>query len=167
MSDESSPLFVGSVITISKAIVSLLRFAVNVGFDKHRTDQLLRIIKALIPAPNNLPTRHSRILRQLGRCTIFSTKYLCVHCDSRLIAHSDGRGRKTCCTPTCNFSRLILRSNQMTEVVALDIRSPLSSIVARNMSLLQGHKVLFPRSDPIHFVVYRQQQKDARERQCE
>ena len=164
LSDESPPLLIDSAVTIHEAIGSLMRFAVNASLDKYKTDQLLRLVKTLIPASNNLPTRHSRILRQFGRCTMFSTKYLCLYCDSQLIARSGGRDRKACSNPICDSSRSVLRSIQMTEVVTIDIRSALSSILTRNISLLQGHEDLFPKSDPINFDVYRQQQKDAQGR---
>ena len=85
LSDESPPLFIDSALTIHEAFGSLMRFTVNASLDKHRTDQLLRLGKALIPAPSNLRTCHSGILRQFGPCTMFSTKYLSLYWDSQLI----------------------------------------------------------------------------------
>ena len=157
LSDDSPPLFLDSAHIIHEAIGSLMQFAISASMDKYRTDQLLKLVKSLMPTPNQLPTRHSQILEQFGRCTMFSTKYLCRYCNSSVIACSEGRNRKKCSNPLCDSSRSPLRSNEMTEIVTLDIRSALSSILTRNIALLQSSEDLFPRSDPINYDIYRQQ----------
>lgn len=161
LADDSPSLFLDSDHTIQDAIGLLMRFAISASLDKYRTDQLLKLVKSLMPSPNHLPTRHSRILKQFGRCTMFSTKYLCRHCNSSVIACNEGHNRKKCSNPLCDSSRSPLRSNEVTEIVTLDIRSALSSILTRNIALLQAHEDLFPRSDPINYDVYRQHRSAA------
>ena len=157
--DESLPLFVNSTFTTNQATVLLMEFTISAHLDKQRTDKLLRMVKALLPRPNNLPKRHSKVLEHFGTSTLFSTRYLCLHCNNPLIKSAVGRHQRTCSNVRCSSSRSIVRSNETTEIATLDIRSSLSSIISRNIRLFEGHHELFPRSDPTNFGMYRRHQQ--------
>lgn len=163
--DESPSLYPNSSSTVNQAIHFLLKFVVDVHLDKHRTDQLLRMIKSIIPSPNKLPNRLSKVLKLLGHCSMFSTKYLCSHCDNLLIQSDTFRHHSSCPNTLCQSSRSTLRSNEITEVVTLDIRAALSSIIKRNIVLFQKHASLFPVADPINFRMYRQHQQNIQDQE--
>ena len=165
--DESPSIYPNSSHTINQAINCLLRFIVDVHLDKHRTDQLLRMIKSIMPSPNKLPNRLSKLLKLLGHCSMFSSKYLCLHCDSLLIRSDAFRYHSSCPNTRCRSFRSALRSNEITEIVTLDIRAALSSIVNRNIELFQKHASLFPEADPINFCMYQQHQQNLRDKERE
>ena len=158
--DESPSVYLHSSYTVNQVINYVLQFILDVHLDKRRTDQLLRMIKSIIPCPNKLPSRLSKVLKLLGHCSTFSTKYLCLHCDNLLIQSDVFRHHVSCPNNLCPSFRSALRSNEITEIVTLDIRAALSSIVNRNIELFQKDGCLFPEADPIHFRTYQQNLQD-------
>ncbi|CAF1096889.1 unnamed protein product, partial [Didymodactylos carnosus] len=132
--DESPPLYNGSKISVMNAVQMVMKFSLDANLDKSTIIKLMKLVKLILPNPNLLPTTHKSILGTFGKTTLSTTKHLCSHCLS---------------------VNKILRNNQITEVVTLDIRSRIRLIIRRNMSLMSEHTELFPQSDISHFSHYR------------
>ena len=121
------------------------------------------MIKSVLPAPNNLPNRLSKVLKQLYHYPMFSTKYLCGYCGTVLIECDALRNHRKRHSIRCRSSQTSLRSNEITEVVTLDIRTALSSIINRNIKILQGYECLIPEADPMNFGVYQHHHHNLRD----
>jgi hypothetical protein len=149
----SPPLFAGTTLTVATVTDKIVKFSIQSNLDKSQSQRLLKLIKSILPHPNLLPVSHKSILRQFGRTTMFSVLYLCMHCSKPTV--SSQLGYKMCSNCDCIGSARTLRNNELTEIVTLDIRSSLESILTRNIKLLIGQTDhLFHPSDISRFKCY-------------
>ncbi|CAM4754369.1 unnamed protein product [Rotaria magnacalcarata] len=102
------------------------------------------IIKSILPTPNKLPTTFRQILKIFGKSPTFVTKF---YCNSCLTLTTKQNGQHYCTNSTCSLADLQLSKRQLTELVTLNIREKLQSIVRRNLSLFSSHEELFPAFD--------------------
>ncbi|CAF2264380.1 unnamed protein product [Rotaria magnacalcarata] len=152
--DESPPLFSGSSITTAAATNRIMKFSLYANLDKLKSKKLLQLIKSLLPSPNHLLTSHKQILKQCGRTTMFTAQHYCVHCSD--IASSLKLGGKMCSSINCIGSQRTLQTHELTEVVTVNIRSRLESILSCNIEVLTGKtNHLFPSGDISRFKYYR------------
>ena len=150
--DSSSLLFIGSSSTVCAATMFIMQFATNANLDKIHTIKLLKLIKSLLPQPNILPISHKNVLKVFGRTSTFTTKYLCEKCGNDAIVFEDGI--KRCSSSICSHSHQNLANSRLTEIVTMDIRSGIHSIVRQNIELLLANKNLCPIGDIINFNYY-------------
>ncbi|CAF1241136.1 unnamed protein product [Rotaria magnacalcarata] len=102
------------------------------------------IIKSILPTPNKLPTTFRQILKIFGKSPTFVTKF---YCNSCLTLTTKQNGQHYCTNSTCSLADLQLSKRQLTELVTLNIREKLQSVVRRNLSLFSSHEELFPAFD--------------------
>ncbi|CAF4182888.1 unnamed protein product [Rotaria sp. Silwood2] len=157
--DDTPPLFLGSSISTALATDRIMKFSLDGNLDKLKSKKLLVLIKSLLPSPNNLPVTHKQVLKRFGRTSMFTTQYYCNHCSN--IVSTLKLGAKICLTSDCIGSQRTLNSNELTEVVTVNIVSRLESILVRNIEVLTGQtNHLFPPSDLSRFEFYQEVTKN-------
>ncbi|CAF4275374.1 unnamed protein product, partial [Rotaria sp. Silwood2] len=157
--DDTPPLFLGSSISTALATDRIMKFSLDANLDKLKSKKLLVLIKSLLPSPNNLPVTHKQVLKRFGRTSMFTTQYYCNHCSN--IVSTLKLGAKICLTSDCIGSQRTLNSNELTEVVTVNIISRLESILVRNIEVLTGQtNHLFPPSDLSRFEFYQEVTKN-------
>lgn len=117
----------------------------------------MRLIKSILPAPNKLRTTFKQILKIFGKTSSFITKF---YCNSCLTLTTNKNGNPYCTNSTCALANLQLSKRQLTEIVVLNIREKLKSIIQRNFSLFSGHDELFPAFDIPSGTRYQSKTKD-------
>ncbi|CAF0999332.1 unnamed protein product, partial [Didymodactylos carnosus] len=145
--DDSPPLYKDSPTNIKTAVKLLTDFYTSVNLDKKNVLRLLKLFKSLLPQPNLLPTTWKSILKLFDKHCLSSTKYLCLKCDA--LCHSSKYGQKKCVNPKCLLNKKTLKRTEITEIVTLDIKSQLETILYRNQNILNKNE-LFPEGD-IHY----------------
>ena len=142
--DNSPPLFNDSSMSVKKAVHLLTSFFIDFNINKRAVIQLLRLIKSLLPNPNRLPTSWKSIMKILGYVSTARTAFLCSHCYKR--CEKDRNGSKSCHNEECLLKNRTMKSNEIVELVHLDIRAQIQTILTRNQSLL-NKKELYPTTD--------------------
>lgn len=150
--DDETPLFNGSSITLYEAVHNLTSFFNNFNMNKHAAIQLLRIVKMLLPKPNRLPTSWKGIMKVLGRVSSSRTTFLCSACLQQ--CQKNRYGTKSCYNERCSLKNQIMKSKDIVELVHMDIRTQVQSILVRNQLLL-NRKELYPMTDVCYGEFYR------------
>jgi hypothetical protein len=73
--DDSRPLYVGSPMSVTTAVRLISEFCLNSNLDKQKVARVFRLIKSLLPKPNNLPTSRkdiNNVFRQISFACFFS-----------------------------------------------------------------------------------------------
>ena len=144
--DQSPPLYDGSTISAKKAMKLLMDLLISdVNLDKKNILDLFKLIKFILPQPNTLPVTWKSIMKLFGRANLFTTIFLCSLCHRR--CGKTTFSTKLCKNEACSPSGLTLKTNEMIELVNLDVRTQLKTIVSRNIKLLSKNTDYFPKSD--------------------
>ena len=174
--DDSLLLYLNADVSTKAGIAAILQFAIECSLSKLHTTKLFDLIRSLLPTPNKLPATQAQLLKLFDRppgkfllkvkAVVFpialpvllilasSSRYYCNGC-SQLIASNDCLHR-TCDNPRCMHFQLPLKTRDVSEIVTLDLRSQLESVIRRNWLLLNGDHNLFPASDVSrgeHYIV--------------
>ncbi|CAF3472495.1 unnamed protein product [Rotaria socialis] len=142
--ENETPLFNGSSITLNQAVHKLVSFFNDFNINKRAVIQLLRIIKIFLPKPNRLPTTWKGIMKVLGRVSTSRATFLCSACLQQ--CQRSRYGTKSCRNERCSVKNRTMKSNDIVELVHLDIRTQVQSILLRNQLLL-NRKELYPMTD--------------------
>lgn len=142
--DDFVPLFDGSATSVCEAVRKLTSFFVDFNVNKKAAIKLLRIIKDLLPAQNRLPTTWKSIMKVLGHVSSSTKNFLCSQCYQK--CRKDKYGKFKCQNYQCSRFDQMIKSNQLVELIHMDIRSQIQSILNRNKSLF-NHSDLHPKSD--------------------
>jgi len=151
--DNSQLLFSGSSMTVQQTVRQLTSFCVDFHLHKNAVVRLLRLIKGILPSPNRLPTAWKSIIKVLGRVLTSRKTFLCSRCYRRCSKGTNGE--KKCTNIKCIQSNRLLKSNQLVEVIQMDIRSQIQTILNRNYSFLNRME-FYPRTDVCFADHYRQ-----------
>ncbi|CAF1623277.1 unnamed protein product [Rotaria magnacalcarata] len=144
--DRSPPLYNNSKLSSMKSMKLLMDFLISdVHLDKRNILRLLKLIKFLLPEPNTLPTTWKSIMKLFGRTNLSSTTFLCSRCHQ--LCGKTTFNTKICRNETCLHSKRSLRTNEIVEIVNLDVRSQLKLIVNRNIKILTKNENYFPTCD--------------------
>lgn len=144
--DESPPLYDGSTMSTMKAMKLLMDLLISdMNLDKKNILHLLKLIKSILPQPNTLPVTWKSIMKLFGRANLFTAIFLCSLCHRR--CDTTTFSTKVCKNKMCSRSGLTLKTNEMIELVNLDIRTQLKAIISRNIKLLSKNADYFPKSD--------------------
>ncbi|CAF3816566.1 unnamed protein product [Rotaria sp. Silwood1] len=143
-SDDTPPLYRQSIITTGEAVRKLMTFCIKSNFDKQKVVTMMRLIKSILPTPNKLPTTFKQILKIFGKTPSFVTKFYCNNCLTLTTKHNS---QHYCSNSACTLSESQLSKRQLTEIVTMNIRQKLQSIIRRNFSFFSGHEELFPAFD--------------------
>ncbi|CAF3079347.1 unnamed protein product [Rotaria sp. Silwood2] len=143
-SDDTPPLYRQSTITTGEPVRKLMTFYIKSNFDKLKVVTMMRLIKSILPTPNKLLTAFKQILKIFGKTPSFVTKFYCNDC---LTLATKQNGQHYCSNSACTLSDSQLSKRQLTEIVTMNIRQKLQSIIRRNFSFFSGHEELFPAFD--------------------
>ena len=141
--DPSPLLHENSSISVKKAVTSILSIATQFDIPKNAVEQILKTFKSFLPFPNTLPTTYESVLKKIGAKSTSISKYYCNFCYQLCGIRS---GKKYCDNSTCEFKNQSLRNGQVSEIVTMDIREQIKSIVGRNI-LLFNNPEYFPLFD--------------------
>ncbi|CAF3341334.1 unnamed protein product [Rotaria sp. Silwood2] len=142
--DYSPPLYEHATVTTNEAVNRLMQFFIKSNFDKNKVINMMRLIKSILPSPNKLPTTFRQILRTYGKTPSSIEKFYCNNCFTLTTRKN---GQQYCNNTSCRFRNSQLSKKQVTEVVIVNIREKLQSIIKRNFSLFTGSEKLFPSFD--------------------
>ncbi|CAF2156229.1 unnamed protein product [Rotaria magnacalcarata] len=145
--DLSKPLYDTARITVKKATSELMNFAVESNSDKSTTIRLFKLVKSLLPTSNILPTTYTTIMKSLEQLSLSQSKYYCNGCTQLCIMR---KNKKICDNRDCAFSRLSLKSHQISKIVELDLATQLKTIISRNFSLFFNEQKLSQDFDVPH-----------------
>lgn len=132
--DHSPPLFNGCRLSTLKSIKMFLNFFSKINLDKSSTINLLKLIKLILPSKNTLPTSWKSIMKLLGKNNFSLTTFLCSKCFNE--CEKTRFNTRTCMNDNCSLFKKTLKTTQIVEIVNLDIRAQMQSIVTRNINLL-------------------------------
>jgi hypothetical protein len=142
--ENSSSLFSGSSITVQEAVHRLSSFYIDFNLNKNAVIRLLRIIKELLPSPNYLPTTWKSLMKVFGCVSSSRKTFLCCKCFQQ--CDKGANGEKKCRNPRCSQSNRTMKSTQLVELIHMDIRSQIQSILNRNYLFL-NRTDLYPKTD--------------------
>ncbi|CAF1323831.1 unnamed protein product [Rotaria sordida] len=151
--DHSPPLYNGCRFSTIKSVKMLINFFSRINLDKTNTINLMKLIKLILPIKNALPTSWKCIMKLFGKTNFSSTTFFCSKCFNE--CEKTRFNTKTCMNDNCCLSKRTLKTNEIVEVVNLDIRSQMKSIITRNINLLTQSYDLFPPSDVTSASLYR------------
>lgn len=132
ITDSSPPLFKNAHTSIKVVAKCILSFAIEFNLPKLVVERLLKLFKSLLPSPNLLPTTHTSLLKLIGETPSSLTKYYCNSCLKMCTIRS---GKKYCANEKCKLMNQSLRNREISEVVTMDIKQQLKTIITRNISL--------------------------------
>ncbi|CAF3656548.1 unnamed protein product [Rotaria sp. Silwood1] len=150
--DHSPPLYDGCRFSTIKSVKMLINFFCRINLDKQNTINLMKLIKLILPIKNTLPTSWKCIMKLFGKTNFSSTMFFCSKCFNE--CEKTRFNTKTCMNDNCYLSKRTLKTNEIVEVVNLDIRSQMKSIITRNINLLTQSYDLFPPSDVTSASLY-------------
>lgn len=156
--DHSPPLYDGCRFSTIKSIKMLLEFFSRINLDKLNTISLLKLIKNILPTKNTLPTSWKSIMKLFGKLNFSSAMFYCSKCFNQ--CEKTRFNTKTCMNDNCSLFKRTLNRNQIVEIVSLDIRTQIKSIITRNINLLTQNNNLFPPSDVTSASFYRTTQSN-------
>jgi hypothetical protein len=142
--DNTPPLYFQSPVSIGEAIRRLMTFFVDANLDQQKVVTLLHLIKSLLPVPNSLPTTLKQVFKIFGKSPSCETKFYCNQCLTMATKRS---AHYFCTNVACGFHDTRLPRRELTEIVSINIRQKIQSIVLRNFNLFSRHEELFPDSD--------------------
>ncbi|CAF2057652.1 unnamed protein product [Rotaria magnacalcarata] len=142
--DCSSSLYENATITIHEAVNRLMQFFIKSNFDKNKVINMMRLIKSILPSPNKLPITFRQILRTYGKTPSSIEKFYCNNCFTLTTIKND---QQYCHNIKGRFHNSQLSKREVTEIVILNIREKLQSIIKMNFSLFTGNEKLFPSFD--------------------
>ncbi|CAM4845204.1 unnamed protein product [Rotaria magnacalcarata] len=142
--DCSSSLYENATITIHEAVNRLMQFFIKSNFDKNKVINMMRLIKSILPSPNKLPITFRQILRTYGKTPSSIEKFYCNNCFTLTTIKN---GQQYCHNIKGRFHNSQLSKREVTEIVILNIREKLQSIIKMNFSLFTGNEKLFPSFD--------------------
>ena len=145
-------LFDGNAISVHEAVRKLTSFFIDFNLNKNAAIRLLHIVKEILPQPNRLPTTWKSITKILGHISSSSKNFLCPHCFQR--CDKGAQGRKICRNDRCSWANQIIKDARLIEVVHMNIRSQIQSILRSNKNLL-NRTDLYPRTDVCFGTHYR------------
>ncbi|CAF1052191.1 unnamed protein product [Didymodactylos carnosus] len=119
--DSSPPLYKDSSTSIMTTIRLITEFCMNVNMDKSNMIKLMKIVKSL------LPTTQKKILGAFGKACLSTAKYLCANCHQ--LTSKTRYGSRKCENNECLSSSRTLTKKEIIEVITLDIRSQIQSII--------------------------------------
>ncbi|CAF4416802.1 unnamed protein product [Didymodactylos carnosus] len=131
----------------------LADFYSNANLDKTNVIRLFKLIKALLPQPNKLPVTLNKILKLYDKECLSMTKFVCSLCNHLYLRKR--YGQKKCINQDCVFNQKTLKSYQITEVINLDIKSQLETIICGNQNILNCG-ILFPSADVCYGQYYQE-----------
>ena len=141
--DPTSSLYENSRVSVRAAAVSIMSIAIECNLPKSVVERLLKILKPLLPVPNSLPTTYASLVKAIGVTSTSSSRYYCNKCDELCTVRSQ---HKFCENNRCQAHGRPLRNHDISEIVTLDVKEQLKSVLRRNMSLFSNTE-LFPSSD--------------------
>lgn len=151
--DQSPLLYDGCRFSVMESLKLLMNLLISdVNLDKQNISRLLKLIKSLLPQPNNLPVTWKSILKLFGRHNLFTTLFLCSSCHNK--CDQTTFGKKVCRNHSCSRSQTTLKTNEIVELVYLDIRHQLKTIIGRNIHFLLNNTDYFPKSDIAYGAFY-------------
>ncbi|CAF4472622.1 unnamed protein product [Rotaria socialis] len=139
--DSSSLLYENSHISVKAAATSIMSMAIEFNFPKNLIERILKLIKTLLPIPKLLPTTLASILKLFDETPATFSKYYCNLCLKLCTLRA---GCKLCQNDQCKLFDKVLRNRNIIEVVTLDIKQQLKSIITRNISLFGNNKFVEP-----------------------
>ena len=142
--EESPLLFDGSPTSVREAVRTLSACYIDFNLNKYAVVRLLRTIKALLPSPNRLPTTWRSLRKAFGYVSSSRTTFLCTDCLQRCETRS--HGQKICGNDRCSRFNRMMQSNQLVEVIHMDVRSQVRAVLTRNQLLL-NRTDLYPKTD--------------------
>jgi hypothetical protein len=144
--DRSPPLYSNSKLSSMKSMKLLLDLLISdINLDKRNMLRLLKLIKFILPQPNTLPTTWKSILKLFGQTNLSTTIFLCSLCHQQ--CGKTTFNTKFCRNEACLRSKRTLRTNEIIELVHLDVRNQLKLIINRNINILTKNEDYFPASD--------------------
>lgn len=144
--DSSPPLYEGSKLSVMKSMKLLMDLLISdANLDKKNILCLLKLIKSILPQPNKLPVTWKSTMKLFGRTNLFTTTFLCSLCHTK--CGKTMFGTKICRNKICSRSQAALKTHEVIELVNLDIRTQLKSIINRNINILSKNVDFFPTSD--------------------
>lgn len=150
--ENSPPLYDNANITVYEAVSLLMKFFNQANFDKKKVISMMRLIKRLLPCSNKLPVTFRQILQLYGKKPCSIEKYYCNNCFSSTTKKG---AQHYCDNVRCKFYNTQLSKRELTEIVTINIREKLQSIIARNYSLFNNYKDLLSSFDIQNSVRYR------------
>ncbi|CAF1032580.1 unnamed protein product [Adineta steineri] len=144
--DQSPPLYNDSKLSLKESMKLLMNLLISdINLDKQNILRLLKIIKCILPQPNTLPVTWKSIMKLFGRNNLFTTTFLCSLCHTK--CDKTKFNTKICRNESCTRSKVVLKTHETTELVNLDVRTQLTSIINRNFNLILKNSDYFPKSD--------------------
>jgi hypothetical protein len=152
--DQSPLLYDGSKLSAMESMKLLMDFLISdVNLDKKNIVRLLKLIKSILPQPNTLPVTWKSIMKLFGRTSLFTTRFLCSLCHTK--CGKTTFNTKICRNENCSRSQAMLKTHEIIELVDLDVRTQLKSIINRNINLLSKTTDFFPKPDMSNGTFYR------------
>ena len=151
--DHSPPLYDACRIFTLKSVKMLINSFSLINFDKQNTINLMKGIKSIFSHPNALPTLWKSIMKLFGKVNLQLTTFLCSKCFNQ--CKKTTYNAKICTSGSCSLLKRTLKSNEIVNVINLDIRTQMKSIVTRNINSLPRNDHLFPPSDVILTSFYK------------
>ena len=151
--DDNRPIFSGSDVNVTKGINMIMEFYLKANLDKETINQLLRLIKNLLPKPNRLPLSWKTMNKAVEKMSKCSMQLLCSDCYEPCVKSVSLNG-KMCSNLSCKTAFKLRRSIDIIELVPLNIRSQIQSKMRENVSVLNKPS-LFPSSDICYGNRYR------------
>ena len=133
-----------TTISVGEAVKLIMKFCVNSNSDKFKVVSLMGLIKSILPTPNQFPTPFHQILKIFGQNPWSMTKFYCNNC----LTLTTLKWRQQYCTNSnCALVGLKLSKRRLKEIVIMNVREKLQSIVRQNISLFTGYEEFFPAFD--------------------
>jgi hypothetical protein len=140
-SDSSLPLYKNSHVTVKDTAKAIMAMATEFNFPKSAVERILKVSKSILPTPNLLPTTHTAIIKKIGVVPSSSSKFYCNSCLQLCAIRS---GQNFCVNDKCKLMNHSLRNRNISEVVTMDIKEQLKSIITRNISLFGNENLSEP-----------------------
>ncbi|CAF2099218.1 unnamed protein product [Rotaria magnacalcarata] len=143
---QSPPLYDGCRFSTIKTVKMLMDFLISrVSLDKSNIINLMKLIKMILPVPNALPISWKSIMKLFGKVNLSSVTFKCSKCLNE--CGKTAFNTKNCTNDRCALYKRTLKTNEIVEIVNLDVRTQLKSIITRNINLIKQNYNLFPPSD--------------------
>ncbi|CAF3383195.1 unnamed protein product [Rotaria socialis] len=133
---QSPSLYHGCRFSTVTTLKMLMDFLISrVSLDKSNIINLMKLIKKILPIPNTLPISWKSIMKLFGKVNLSSTTFIC----SKYLNECEKTAfnTKNCTNDRCSLYKRTLKTNEIVEVVNLDVRTQLKSIITRNINLMK------------------------------
>ena len=135
-SDTSVSLYNNCPLSTEATAIAIMSFVVEYNASKNMTQDLIKLIKSVLPIPNYLPTTYNGILKLVDNIPNSSSEYYCNSCRGLCSQRSS---RKFCENENCLLKHKPLRNREISEIIMLDFKSQLKSIISRNQTMFNNH----------------------------